>query len=179
MGFNGFDRYTLVRLKPAASRAGSRESERNPVPTAEENRTLQNGLQVFQGTWKFDLCDSILWRTPLSEIRESWKWAIEGREMTWTRAGKESVRLYFTIDPTKEPNQRCRGVYLTSRHEVAICFQEPGANVDRPKYLGSKPGSHHTAMTLVPVRIQPVAEEIEATKCSDGDWTSLTACGKS
>lgn len=286
--------------------------------------------QVFQGTWKFDACESVLWYTPLNEIRESWKWAIEGREMTWTRAGREPVRLHFTVDPSKEPKridftfldgpdkgktcqgiyafermnlwicmtepvadvprpekmamsstsktaliilhsvpknrivpagkadegppkpapaangqhtppdlsllqgifnvekwtserwpakpdelqkwqwtvqgeevtwtrpgqekvslsftidaskplpeidltfldgpdkgEKCRGVYLASRHEVVICFQDPGENVHRPTYLGTKPGSHHTAISLVPARMPPVAEEIEAL---GGQW---------
>jgi uncharacterized protein (TIGR03067 family) len=326
MGFNGYDRQTLLALRPGKPRSAT-EAPAKPVPPQEENPLLKDGLQVFQGTWKFDGCESVLWYTPLEEIRASWQWAIEGHEIVWSRAGKDPVRMRFSIDAAKQPNQinvtfldgphagkssqgmyrferttlwicltepganvprpeklamssdsqtalillhqvpkqrvalpdqpaevpaapappaaaprglsfmqgafhveswtsehwparenefqqshwtiqgrevtwtrpghapvhlsltadankplpeldltfldgpdkgrTCRGVYMDSRHEVELCFADPGAEVDRPTNLGAKPGSRHTALTLVPDRIRPVAEELAAFR---GEW---------
>lgn len=144
-----------------------------PVPAAIDQSTL------LQGTFNIEKWASERWPAKPDELR-NWQWTVQGQEVTWTRPGQESVKLSFTFDASKplpeinltfldgpDKGAKCRGVYLASRHQVALCFQDPGSNVDRPKYLGSKPGSHHTAIALAPARIAPVAEEVEAL---GGQW---------
>jgi uncharacterized protein (TIGR03067 family) len=153
---------------------------KNFVPTQKVDeappkpKPATNGSSLLQGTFNVEQWTSEKWPAQPDDIQK-WQWSFQGYEVTWTRPGQEKVRLSFAVDAGKplpeidftfldgpDKGKKCRGIYLASRHEVAICFQDPGDDVERPKWLGSKPGSHHTALTLVPARIPPVAEELEA-----------------
>lgn len=151
MGFNGYDRHTVIALRPGqpGTKGGERPAESPAsVPVVRAEKPIANELQVFQGTWNFGLCDSILWNTKLDVIQKTWQWKIQGQEITWIRWGKGIVRLSFTVDPSKTPNQidftfldgpdkgqKCQGIYEFERGHMWLCMTEPGANVDRPKRM--------------------------------------------
>lgn len=147
------------------------QADAAPQPRAESS--------PFDGTFKIEEFGSEKWIASADEFH-AWKWAFRGREATWTRPGHEPIRLAFTVDLTVWPRQidftildgpdkgeKCQGIYFASRHEINICFQDPGAAVERPTNTAWKPGRRHTSVTLVPTRILPVAEELEALQ---GVW---------
>lgn len=116
-----------------------------PAPIIGVEKPIAKDLRPFQGTWNFDACESVLWYTKLEVIQKTWVWAIQGQEITWNRQGEKDVRLSFTVDPSKSPNQidltfldgpdkgkMCRGIYSFERGNLWVCMTEPGAKVDRP-----------------------------------------------
>lgn len=160
IGFNGYDRDTVLALHRAQPRAEQPPASAKTNPAA-DHPAKPDGLQVFQGMWSFDACESVLWDTPLEEIRKSWKWAIQGHEMTWTRGGTEPVRMSLVIDPTREPKQidfhyldgpdkgkTSRGIYEFERNVLWICMTEPGAEVSRPEKMAMS-GTSKTALIIL------------------------------
>jgi len=163
MGFNGFDRNTVLAVKPAPLGAGSNDPARPPLagPPVNIEKPIASELQVFQGTWGFGACESVLWYTELDVIQKTWKWAIQGQIITWVRPGQETVRLSFAINPTKTPNQidftfldgpdqgkTCQGIYEFERNGIWVCLAEPGAQVARPTKMGMSSQSKTALLIL-------------------------------
>ena len=112
----------------------------------------------------------MLWYTDLEVIRKSWRWEIHGQEITWTRQGKEPVKLSFTVAlnkspnpdaPNKSPNQidltfldgpdkgkTCQGIYYFERGNLWVCMTEPGAKVDRPTKMAMSSDSKTAILIL-------------------------------
>jgi uncharacterized protein (TIGR03067 family) len=134
---------------------------------------------LLQGAFRFELWTSEHWPAEPKEFHK-WRWIVRDEKVTWERPGQETLTLSFSVDSEQtlpqidftflngpDKGQTCRGVYQASKDEVTICFQDPGADVERPTYLGTKPDSHLTGMRLVPARIPTVAEEL---KTLSGRW---------
>lgn len=164
MGFNGYDRQTVIAMHPAPAVAAMADLKQPPsadVALDENGKPLAPQWQVLQGSWSFGACESVLWNTPLEELRKSWKWVIQGKEISWIRDGQPAVRMSCSIDPTKTPNEidftfldgpdkgvKCQGIYEFERNNLWICLQEPGANVARPNRMEMS-GSSHTALIVL------------------------------
>ncbi|MDR3636352.1 MAG: sigma-70 family RNA polymerase sigma factor [Isosphaeraceae bacterium] len=152
----------VKKEKPAAPapNVAAAEAPRDQIVAAE--KPIAKDLRPFQGTWSFDACESVLWYTDLELIRKSWRWEIRGQEITWTRHGKEAVKLSFTVDTSKSPNQidltfldgpdkgkTCTGIYYFVRGNLWICTTEPGAMVDRPTKMAMSSDSKTAILVLV------------------------------
>lgn len=112
-------------------------------------KPIAKELQPFQGTWKFDACESVVWESRLKVVR-TWKWEIRGQQITWIRPGNPSVKLSFTVDASKSPKRidlrfldgphkgaRCRGIYeFDKRGLLMVRMTDPGATVARPTKMG-------------------------------------------
>ena len=187
MGFNGHDRLTMIAMHPAPTAAVTdsvAQPAAIPVSVDETGRPLAAPWQELQGAWNFGACESVLWSAPLEQIRQSWKWVIQGREISWIRDGQPTVRLSYSIDPTKAPNQidvtwldgphqgqKSLGIYEFERNGLWLCLTEPGAKVGRPSQM-SMSGSSQTALIILqdrqsPPRVPTVAEEQQALQ---GKW---------
>ena len=150
-----------------------------PVPQVVEKAEPRPDFQLFQGTFRVENCSSDKWNAPKQET-EKWQWAIRDREIVWTRPGHDDLKLSMKLDPTTVPAQidltilngpdqgkTCQGVYILSRHWIAICFQNPGEQVARPENFTSTPDREYTSVTLFPTRVFTPAEEAEALQ---GEW---------
>ena len=162
----------MRRRRTARQKPGRRQSR----SSAPKNRSRRN-LQPFQGTWNFGACESVLWYAELEEIQKTWRWAIQGQEITWTRPGKETVKLSFTVDPSKSPNQidltfldgpdkgeECRGIYEFERGNLWICMTEPGAKVPRPEKMAMSSTSKTALIILQDKDKKPTVGAIKAGK---------------
>ena len=182
--------------KPTAPVAGPKPTDEKPVNGASIAKTPQvkaaeeaqaaaaatpvaKELELLQGEFKFERWRSDKWPSESAEF-ETWRWKVKGREIIWTRPNQEELRLSFTVDAKASPRRidltflngpekgnTCQGIYLPARHEIDLCFQDPGAKVNRPSNSGSLPGSQHTSLRLVPAKILPVADEVAALQ---GVW---------
>ena len=127
----------------------------------------------------------MLWYTDLEVIRKTWRWEIHGQEITWTRQGKEAVKLSFTVAlnkspnpdaPNKSPNQidltfldgpdkgkTCQGIYYFERGNLWICMTEPGAKVDRPTKMAMSSDSKTAILILrQPKPVEPAPAKTSA-----------------
>lgn len=189
MAFSGGAKTSMLLLhKKRAAKTESTTADSPPVPSTAPVPPPQNAAAakpaaakhpLLEGTFNFEKLESEKWPAAPEDFQR-WQWTIRGEEITWTRPGHDAVKLSFTIDPSASPRhidltfltgpdkgEKCQGIYFLSRHEIVICFHDPGANVGRPTNAVSKPGSRHTLITLVPARILPVAEEVQALQ---GVW---------
>lgn len=163
----------------ADAATGPSGAKAKSVAPGAKTKPVAPELSLLLGAFDFERLTSEKWPAKPDEYQK-WQWTIQGREIIWTRPAHEAVRLSFTVDPTASPRQidltflngpdkgeKCQGIYFASRHEIQLCFQDPGAKADRPTNSGSKPGSGHTSLTLVPAEILPLADEVEALQ---GVW---------
>ncbi len=145
MSFNGHDQQTLLALRPASPESEATPSAKAPPVAAAGGSPLATELQVFQGTWGFGACESVLWSAELAELQKSWSWEVKGQEITWIRQGHDPVRLSFSVDPSKTPNEinftfldgpdqgeKCLAIYEFERNSLWVNLNEPKANLDRP-----------------------------------------------
>lgn len=186
MAFTGGSRTGLLMLrkKPvvdATKAAGTANDASASVPSKTDvgARPGAPELSLLQGTFNVKSWTSERWKAEPDESRK-WQWTIRGQEITWARPGVDAVKLSFTVNATVSPREidftflsgpdqgaKCQGVYLPSRHEILLCFEDPGGKGGRSATYGAKPGSGQTSIKLVPARTLPVAEEVEALQ---GTW---------
>src|SRR5258708_7420378 len=173
-----------------AAKADATKVEPKPAPAQIADTPKPSGTErsPFEGTFKIEEFYSEKWTAKPEEFK-AWLWTFEGQQIVWTRPNREAVRLSFTVNPSKslpeidltflngpDKGQKCRGIYLTSRHETYFCFQDPGAKVNRPTNTGATPGSRLTSIRLAPTRLLTAEEEIAAlqglwkTEIYYSDW---------
>jgi uncharacterized protein (TIGR03067 family) len=114
-----------------------------------------------------DICDSenATLHAPQQEVK-TWKWAIDGDQIAWSRSEGEVWKLTFSIDPTKSPAQMdltyldgpfkgvtCQGVYQwggVNKDMLMLALQDPGAEVERPKTITMTSGEQTSLIFLNP-----------------------------
>ncbi len=181
VGFNGYDRHTMLAIKPARPSSREKTSGKTAVADAAPvqggtEEPLAKEMQVFQGTWNFGACESELWNAELEVIQKTWTWKIQGQTIKWVRWGKGIVNLSFTVDPRKTPNEidftfldgpdkgeKCQGIYEFERDGIWVCMTEPGAKVGRPTRMALSGGSK-TALLILHKKATVRAAKMEATK---------------
>ena len=127
----------------------------------------------------------MIWESK-SEIVRTWKWAIHGREITWIRPGKKSVKLFFTVDASTSPKQinltfldgpnkgkECLGIYeFNVRGFFMVSMTDPGAEIARPTKMGFSGDNKSSWLILQDKNKTPV------TPAGKAKASSRTVAGK-
>ena len=137
--------HTWITLEPIP-KAGV-----EPAAVAAE-KPVANELEPFQGIWQMNTCDSENMKlyAPQKEAT-TWRWAVKGNEIAWSRSSGEVWHLTFKVNPEKSPKeidltyldgpfkgQTCLGMYEwggVEKNALLKSVQDPGAKVPRPESM--------------------------------------------